>query len=244
VGRTIQLNNVAFTIVGLADAKFPGVSPGNVYDLWIPLAHAPKLRVPWGRVLENATNWWLVILGRLRSGTSAAQAQAVVSVLFRNEVLHGAKPLVKKKDEPSIALIPAQQGLNGERRHLELPLFVLMLAVGIVLLIACASVAGLLLARSAARQRETAVRLALGAGKGRVARQLPTESVLLSVAGGALGCYVAYGAVRAITALAESGWGDGIPYPVSPDARILAFTAAVSIVTGILFGLAPALRFE
>jgi predicted permease len=242
VGRTIRLNNVAFTIVGVADAKFPGVTPGNLYDLWIPLAEAPKLRVSWGTEPENAANWWLVILGRLRPGTTAGQAQAMVNVLFRNEMLRGTKPLSEAKDDPSVAVFPAQEGLSGERENLELPLFVLMLAVGVVLLIACANVAGLMLARSATRQREVALRLALGAGKGRVARQLLSESVLLSLAGGALGCYVAYGSLQAIIALVSSEMEQPFPYPVTPDWRILVFTAAISIFTGVLFGLAPALR--
>jgi macrolide transport system ATP-binding/permease protein len=242
VGRTIRLNNVAFTIVGVAPPQFPGITPGNAYDLWIPLSEYQALRVDWGGKPDNPANWWLVILGRLRPGTSLAQAQAAVNVVFQNEVLHGAKPLAKAADDPSIVLTPAQQGLNGESSHLELPLYFVMLTVGIVLLIACANVAGLMLARSAARRREMAVRLALGAARRRLARQLLTESVLLSLLGGAFGCYVAYGGVRLITVLVSSAMERPFPFIVTPDWRVLLFTAAVSILTGILFGIFPAIR--
>jgi macrolide transport system ATP-binding/permease protein len=242
VGRTIRLNNVVFTIAGVAPPQFSGVTPGNAYDLWLPLSKYHALRVRWGGNLEAATNWWLVILGRLRPGASLAQAQAAASVVFQNELLHGSKPLAKAADDPSIVLTPAQRGLNGERSQIKPLLYLLMLTVGMVLLIACANVAGLMLVRSATRRREMAVRLALGAARRRIAQQLLTESVLLSLLGGAIGCYVAYGGVHLITSLVVSNSPEPFPFIVEPDWRVLVFTAAASILTGILFGLVPALR--
>jgi predicted permease len=240
IGRTIRLNNVAFTIAGVAPAQFLGVTPGNAYDLYIPLSQASSLRVNW--VGDPVFSWWLVIVGRLRPGTSLPQAQAAVNFVFQNDMLHASKPLSKPADDPSIALLPAGQGLNGARAEASILLYVLMLTVGVVLLIACANVAGLMLARSSARRREMAVRLALGAGRRRIARQLLTESVLLSLLGGAFGCYVAYAGVRLITAVVSSAMSQPFPFLVSVDWRVLLFTCAVSVLTGILFGIVPALR--
>jgi predicted permease len=243
IGKTIHLNGVAFTIVGVADQKFPSISPGNDYDLWLPFAVQPQITAGYSPRQVGADSWWIVMVGRLKEGVSAAQAQSALSLLFRNQMLHGERPIFEAADDPSLTLVPAQQGLVGARRQYTQPLYVLSLAVGIILLIACANVAGLTLARSAARRKEIAVRLALGAGRGRIARQLLTESVMLSLIGGALGVLLAIWGVRAMVAfITNSTRGNHFPFVISLDARVLGFTAAAAVLMGILFGLAPALR--
>jgi predicted permease len=242
VGRTITLNGVTFTIVGVADRSFTSLTPGKTQDLFLSLSMLPRLNIGWGGHSRELTNWWLVIVARLNPGMTMDKAQAAASLLFRNEMLNGEKPLSKAADDPAIVLTPAQSGLSGERGFLAKPLYVMMAAVGLILLIACANVAGLLLSRAAARQKEMAIRLALGAGRARVVRQLLTESVVLSLSGGAFGVLFAVWGVRAMTALILTNGDQAFPFLIAPDWRVLAFTIVVSILTGILFGLAPAFR--
>jgi predicted permease len=242
VGKTILVNKVPFMIVGVAERKFDALSPGNPVQVWLPLSVLPQIEAPWDNREADFNNWWLVALGRLKPGTSRTQAQAAVSTLFSNEVTHSAKPLLKAEDNPAITLTPAQEGLTGDTTQISTPLYVLFLAVGVVLLTACANVAGLLLSRASARQKEIALRFTLGARRGRVVRQLLTESLLLSVAGGCLGILLAKWAAAAITAFVASNLEGRSTINPGINGRVLLFTAAVSILTGILFGLAPALR--
>jgi len=242
VGRTIALNGTPFTIVGIADPNFTSLSPGKTQDLFLSLSMLPREHIGWGNDALSINNWWLVIVARLKPGVSITQAQEAASLVFRDEMLHGEKPLSKESDNPRIVLAPAQQGLTGARGDFSTPLYVLMFAVTFILLIACTNVAGLLLSRAAARQKEIAVRMALGAGRQRVLRQLLTESVVLSLAGGALGVFFAYWGVRAMEALILGNLDNPFPFVVEPDWRVLAFTISVSVLTGILFGLPPAFR--
>src|SRR5437588_96625 len=240
VGKTLYLDRIPVTIIGVAEPNFAELSPGHTWDMWLPLTLYSRLNLHWSEGLNDNASWWLTIVGRLKPGVSLAQAQTAVSLFFRNEMLHGAQPLSKEEDDPRISLLPVQKGIVGNRWLYQKPFYILMIAVGIVLLIACSNVGGLMLARTASRQKEIAVRLALGAGRARMMRQLLTESVLLSVAGGTIGVFAAY---WSLAALRSSDWLGSIhDFAVKPDARILIFTVLVSVLAGILPGLAPAFR--
>ncbi len=241
IGRAIRLNNTAFTIVGVADSRFTRLTPGKSVDLWVPLTQGTRLGQVWTK-RADANNWWLVVVGRLQSGVSRNQAQAAVNAFFGNDVLHGAKPVWTAADDPHLWLLPAQQGLSGIRYQYGKPLMLLLAAVGIVLLIACANVAGLMLARSAAREREMAVRLAMGAGRGRVIRQLLTESLLLSLLGAALGALLAYVGATGLAAFLSRNSYSPLRLDLEPNWRVLLFAVGVAVLTGIGFGLAPAFR--
>ena len=244
VGRMVRLNNISTVIVGVAEPRFTNLTPGKTVDFFMPFSVADRIRSEhWGHGdrISDPGVWWSVIVGRLKPGVSLAQAQAVATTMFVNETTHGATPLLNEADAPAIKLLPAAEGLNGESSQIAPMFYLLMFAVGLILLIACANVAGLMLARSATRQREMAVRLALGAGRARIMRQLLTESVLLSLVGGALGIFLSLWGIKAITTLFSSGY-EAFPFVIAPDWRVLLFTVGVTFAVGILFGLAPALR--
>ena len=245
IGRNVRLNGAPFTIVGVIDPQFTRLTPGKSHDLWIPLSQATSIRPSWNdqrQQEDDATNWWLAIIGRRKPEISLAQAQAATNLVFRNELLHGANPLFKEADDPQVALLPAQKGLVGFRQYYDEPIYILSVAVGIVLVIVCANLAALLLARAAAREKEMAVRLALGAGKGQIIRQLLTESLLLSFAGALLGMVFANWSVQALAAFISRNAYASLFIDTRLDARVLAFTVVITLLTGILFGIAPALR--
>jgi predicted permease len=252
VGKVIQLNRIPVTIVGVIAGTFPALRPGSSQQLWFPLSLQPELVSPddWfgtqgGKkpsLRAGDAVWWLYPIARLDPGVSLRQAQAAANLAFHNAVLHGSRTVFEPSDAPRLMLTRAPEGLPGAKEGLYRPLAILMFAVGIVLLIACANIAGLTTARSTARQREIAIRMALGAMPARVVRQLLTEGVLLPMAGGALGLLAAYWSARSLTVFMSRAGFWPSQFVVHLDTRVLAFTAAVSIATGIVFGLAPAFR--
>jgi predicted permease len=248
VGKGITVNGIPFTIVGVTPPEFFGVQPGRAVDVWVPLVEEAKL-LPYGMsstpgdrpLFISRDWWWLMIMGRLKPSVTERQATSQLEVLFQQSIAPGLKSPLKPGAVPHVRLEPAIRGLDLLRQEFSRPLWILMSIVGVVLLIACANVATLLVARSTARQKEIAVRLSLGAPRARLVRQLLTESVLLAGFGGLLGLAFAYWASHGLVFLMSSG-GEPLRVNVRLDRTVLAFTAAVSALTGILFGLAPALR--
>lgn len=231
LNKTLSLNGENYTVVGVMPPSFQyGREIGMIVDLWAPIVFTPQQVSP-----DSLTNEFLAVLGRLRTGVSQDQAQAEM----RNIASNLRQQYMQSADATNwdLLLTSFRQQVVGD---ISTMLWIVMLVVGFVLLIACANVANLLLARAAARQKEIAVRTALGAGRWRIIRQLLTESVLLSVVGGAFGLLIGYWGVKALVSLNE----DRIPRAneISLDWKVLLFTFGVSIVTGVLFGIVPALQ--
>jgi putative ABC transport system permease protein len=243
VGKTVSLDNHPFEIVGVLQPGFTGFDVGSDKDVYIPIC-AEKIIHAEGSMLDQRSSWWLRIIGRPKPGVSANQAEARLKTMAR-QVFEATVPPNYKADQQeryrktSFALLAAANGLSGIRRQYQQALMVLMAIVGVVLLIACANVANLLLARSEARQREIAIRMALGSGRARLMRQLLTESMVLSLAGASLGILFAQWGTRLLVGFLSLG-GNPVFLDLTIDARMLAFTAGVAVLTGLLFGLAPA----
>ena len=237
VGQHITVKGQSIAIVGVAPAKFFGESVGRAPDLWVPITMQPRLNPP--DVLSDPRVGWLRVMARLQPGTDMRQAEESLNVRFRGLKTEAGPLGDSLRHVGAIALSPGRQGLSDTRTRFSKQLWILMAVVGVVLLIACANVANLLLVRGAERSRETAIRLAIGAGRGRLVRQFVTESLTLAAMGGAAGLLIAWWGSQVLLLLASDG-SSPLTIDVTPDARVLAFTLATSLATVALFGLAPA----
>ena len=244
IGHDVAISGTRFTIIGVTPPEFFGVEVGTSPDIFLPLMMQPTAMPDLENLLDDPIIYstWLQVVARVSPGVSAPQAAAELEPLFMQRVPPPKfAPRGTPPDAQKLVFAPASTGISALRRQFSQPLFVLMGIVAIVLLIACANTANLLLAKAASRRGEIGVRLALGAGRGRLVRQLLVESIVLALLGGICGVLIALGSTRWLVAYMSAGRAP-IVLGLNPDLRMLAFTAAVSLLTGVLFGLAPALR--
>ncbi len=242
IGQLVLVDNIPFTVIGVAPPEFFGVDPAMAPDLYLPL-HTNLLTdgPAAARMYGDGNFYWIEMMGRLRPGVGMAQAQAALAPRFHRWVASTAKTDGERANLPALILNPGAAGLGSLRRQYSKPLYVLLAMVALILAITCANIANLLLARAAARRREMAVRLSLGAGRFRVVRQLLTESVMLASLGGALGVLFAIWGMRSLTLLLSNGQGN-FTLHAELNWHVLGVTAALSVVCGLLFGLAPAIQ--
>jgi predicted permease len=246
VGKAVHMEGTDYTIVGVAPPGFFGVTVGDVPDFWIPLSMEKQISPGWNG-LDNKLFQSLYLIARLKPGVSAAQASANTNLVFK-QILRsdyvGPSPSqeeIASIEHAQIELTSAARGLSRLRVEFSLPLEILTAIAGLVLLIACANLANLLLARGAARSREFAMRMAIGATRSRIIRQLLTESFVLALLGAAVGVACAWNAGHLLLTMASSR-SDVAAMNVNPDLRVLAFSLALTVFTALLFGIAPAIR--
>jgi predicted permease len=248
LNQEIRVNDHPMTVVGVAARGFSGVDTGSPADLFVPLMMKAELTPTWND-LDSWRSRWVTIMGRLKPGVSMEQASATMNVVYKQLLHEDAKTLRanapenfrKRFLEKSLLLLPGHKGRSQLRTQFSTPLIVLMAMVGLVLLIACANVANLLMARAAAQQKEVAIRLALGAGRWRVVRTRLTESFVLAFGGTAVGLLFAWWTTSALI--------ETLPFArtvqtlaATPDTRVVMFAIGVSVATALLFGLAPAFQ--
>jgi len=249
VGQKIVVNNYPMTIVGVSALAFTGLDPANAPQIRVPIQMKPLMTPGWDAIGDRRSQW-IQMFARLKPGYTLQSAQAslqpLLTQILRDEIqqkeMRDTSPYSRDRFlARKVKIEPAASGYSQLRQSYSVALIVLMCMVGLVLLIACFNVANLLIARAVARQKEIAVRLAVGASRAQLLAQLMIESLMLSIAGGAAGLLLSIVIVRGLLALLPT---DGAPLMLraTPDLRILAFNAALAIVTGLLFGMAPALQ--
>jgi len=241
LGKTITLNQSLFTIVGVSPRGFTGAKQvQSSPDVFVPITMQPIVdpKGEKGGLLDDPELWWVNVMGRIKPGVSDAQAEAALNVDLVSAI-RGTMTVKAGDTLPHLDLEDGSRGLGLAARTFKKPVYVLMALSGIVLLLACANIANLLLARSAQRQREIGVRLALGAGRGRVLRQLLTENLLLAGIGGSGGLFLAYLGRNLIPKLMANAWDqNGLVVPM--DWGVFEFSTAVTLLAGVVLGLAPA----
>jgi macrolide transport system ATP-binding/permease protein len=237
VGKTVRLNGTLLTVVGIARQSFVGTEP-QIPDFWAPLAMQPQL-IPGGSLLGDRRAYWLNIAARLRLGTSLGQAQGSMNILIGRL----AQEYLGANEKANIILTSASfLSRPDERGQVDSLAFLVMAAVGMILLIACANVASLVLARGAGRQKEISVRLSLGASRSRLIRQLLTESALLALLGGGAGLLLAWRLPKFLIALLQPPYEQPIVLHLGLDIAVVTYALVLSLITGVIFGLAPALQ--
>ena len=249
LGKTLRINASSFTVIGIAPPRFTGEVVGSPTDIWIPLSMQAQVN-PGDPRLDSRDANWLLCMGRLKPGVSIQRARAEITALVQNALIDyenaSASPdKLREIRSEKVDVQPGSKGFSWIRKHDASLLFTLMTLVGLVLLIACTNVANLLLARSISRQKEISMRLALGASRFRIARQMLTESVLLAGVAAIAGILLASSGSKLLSQLVSGATGlNPVPFEVDvkPHIAVLGFTAAISLLTVILFGVVPALR--
>jgi len=240
IGKTMDLNSTPITIVGVAPRGFTGAtSVQTPQDMFLPLSMQPViLPREKGSLLSNPNIWWIQVMGRRQAGVPEGQARASLAVTL-DQAVRATMTVDKDRTVPPLLLLPGNRGWSYPARELERPMPLLLALAGLVLLLACANVANLLLARSSSRQREISTRLALGAGKKRIVRQMLTESLMLSSLGGAAGLLLGYLGRNLLPHLLSSNW-EATAVSTRFDWRVFLFTLTIALLTGLGFGIGPA----
>ena len=244
LGRRITVGGLPVTVIGVTPPDFGGVHVGLAIDVTVPVTAMPRVRPESADILSRRSAHWVQIMGKLAPGQSLEQADARLQVVWPQILADTAPPGMRPDNgffRHRTGLLSAANGFSALRSQYASPLFVLMGLVAVVLLIACANVANLLLARGAARQREFAVRLATGAGRGRLIRQLLTENMLMATIAGLIGVAFAVWSTQVLVRLISSS-ANPVFLDLRPDGRLLVFTVGVTFLTVFFFGLVPALR--